>query len=71
VQGVRVLLDISAAYIVKAEMTDADGDRTELHFANVKINADPGELELKVPAGTKTTRPLDGLQSPPNRGKSS
>lgn len=61
VQEVRVLLDANAGYIVRAEMTDADGDRTVLHFSQIKLNVDPGKLELTVPAGTKVVHPLEGL----------
>jgi outer membrane lipoprotein-sorting protein len=68
IQDVRVLLDESAAYIVKAEMTDADGDRTVLQFTDVKVNADTGDLDLKIPAGAKVTRPLEGLNAAPGRG---
>jgi len=62
VQEVRVLLDANAGYIVRAEMTDADGDRTVLHFSQIKLNVDPGKLELTVPAGTKVVHPLEGLE---------
>ena len=65
VQEVRVLLDIEAGYIVQAELTDADGDRTIIQFHNIRVNADVGDLELKVPPGTKFTRPMDGLQGVP------
>jgi len=65
IQEVRVLLDESAAYIVKAEMTDADGDRTVLRFTDVKVNVDTGDLDLKIPAGAKVTRPLEGLNAAP------
>ena len=64
IQEVRVLLDESAAYIVKAEMIDADGDRTVLRFTDAKVNADTGDLDLKLPAGAKVTRPLEGLNAP-------
>jgi outer membrane lipoprotein-sorting protein len=63
VEEVRVLLDVAAGYIVRAEMTDADGDRTVLKFTQVKLGVDPGDLELKVPAGANVTRPLEGLQT--------
>ena len=62
VQEVRVLLDAQAGYIVRAEMTDADGDRTVLHFSQIKLNVDPGKLELTVPAGTKIVHPLEGME---------
>jgi outer membrane lipoprotein-sorting protein len=67
VQDVRVLLDIAGAYMIRAELTDADGDRTAIHFLNAKINADVGEMDLKVPAGTKTVRPLEGLENRPDK----
>ena len=70
VQRVRVLLDIAAGYIVQFEMTDADGDRTLIHFLNPKLNAEVGELDLKIPAGMKIVRPLEGLPAPsPDRGR--
>ncbi len=67
VQEVRVLLDVAAAHIVQAELTDADGDRTVIRFSNVQVNADVGDLDLKLPPGTKITRPLEGL--PAGRSK--
>jgi outer membrane lipoprotein-sorting protein len=70
VQEVRVLLDIGGGYIVQAEFTDADGDRTVIQFRNIAANADVGDLELKVPPGTKFTRPLEGMKDlPPARSK--
>jgi outer membrane lipoprotein-sorting protein len=65
VQEVRVLLDSAGGYIVQAELTDADGDRTVIQFRKVSVNAEVGDLGLKVPPGTKFTRPLEGLQEPP------
>ena len=62
VQKVRVLLDFPAAYIVKAEITDTDGDRTLLSFSNVQINANVGDLDLTVPPGTAVSHPLEGLE---------
>ncbi|HWE05958.1 MAG TPA: outer membrane lipoprotein carrier protein LolA [Rhizomicrobium sp.] len=70
VQEVRVLLDVAAGNIVQAELTDADGDRTVIRFSNAQVNVDVGELELKLPPGTKVTRPLEGLRgAPPGRSK--
>ena len=72
VQQVRVLLDISGAYVVKAEVTDGDGDRTVLSFPEVRLNADVGDLTLSVPPGTTVTHPLEGMdgQNPPPRNSS-
>lgn len=61
IQQVRVLLDVQTASMVKAEVTDSDGDRTVLSFSNVQLNVDVGDLGLKVPPGTTVTHPLDGL----------
>lgn len=61
VQRVRVLLDVAGAYIMKAEVTDGDGDRTVLSFRDVQVNAALGDLALAVPPGTAVTRPLEGL----------
>lgn len=65
VQYVRVLLDVAQGYIVRAEMSDADGERTVLSFSNVQLNADVGDLKLVVPPGTRVTHPLEGLQGSP------
>lgn len=61
VKQVRVLLDVSNAYIIKAEVTDGDGDRTVLSFRDVQLNADVGDLALIVPPGTTVKHPLEGL----------
>ena len=72
VSQVRVLLDTENAHIVVAEVIDGDGERTVLSFKNVQINPDVGDLELRVPAGTKVSHPLEGLgpQGPAAQGKS-
>ena len=63
VDEVRVTLDVAAAYVVRVEMDDADGDRTVIRFADVKTNTGlkDSELYLTLPAGTKVSRPLDGV----------
>jgi outer membrane lipoprotein-sorting protein len=61
VEEVRVLLDADQGCMVKAEVLDGDGDKTSLTFLNVKLNADAGDLNLAVPAGTRVTKPLEGL----------
>jgi len=62
ITSVRVLMDASVPCIKKLSMLDADGDRTEIEFKNVQINADIDDaaLELKVPPGTRVSRPLGG-----------
>jgi outer membrane lipoprotein-sorting protein len=64
VKQVRVLLDRKTGAIQLAENTDADGDRTVLTFSNLKLDAklDADALDLTVPAGTRQTHPLEGMQ---------
>jgi outer membrane lipoprotein-sorting protein len=69
VQQVRVLLDVGHACLVKAEITDSDGERTLLSFSDVRINVDVGELGLTVPTGTKISHPLEGLEGSPSQRK--
>jgi outer membrane lipoprotein-sorting protein len=42
------------------EMVDADGDRTTVHFEDVKLNTGlkESDLALKTPSGTKVSYPL-------------
>jgi outer membrane lipoprotein-sorting protein len=63
VEEVKVLLDRRTGFIVRAENTDADGDRTVLTFSNVKVDTALSDesLRLDVPAGTKISRPLDSM----------
>jgi outer membrane lipoprotein-sorting protein len=65
VKQVRVLLDNRKACIIKAEVTDGDGDRTVLSFKDVQLNGDVGDLALSVPPGTAVTHPLEGLDGQP------
>jgi outer membrane lipoprotein-sorting protein len=62
VEEVRVTLDVAAAYVVRVEMDDADGDRTVIRFGDVKTNTGLKDLELNLvlPPGTKVSRPLEG-----------
>ena len=72
VKQVRVLLDVSQACIMKAEVTDGDDDRTMLSFKDVQLNADVGDLALVVPPGTAVSHPMEGLDgaSPQSQGPS-
>jgi outer membrane lipoprotein-sorting protein len=72
VKQVRVLLDVRNACIMRAEVTDGDGDRTVLSFRDVRLNADVGDLALVVPPGTSVSHPLEGLsgQPPQSQGPS-
>lgn len=69
VKQVRVLLDIHKACIMKAEVTDGDGDRTVLSFKDVQVNADVGDLSLVVPPGTAVSHPLEGLGGQPSQSQ--
>ena len=64
VDEVRVTLDVAAAYVVRVEMDDADGDRTVIRFGDVMTNTGTKdtELNLVLPAGTKVSRPFDGAK---------
>lgn len=69
---VVVLLDVQRGLILRAEMTDADGDRTQIVFSNIQVNTGlkDGDVTLHVPESAQVTRPLDGLgSSPPPQGK--
>jgi outer membrane lipoprotein-sorting protein len=63
VDHVRVLLDVKAAHILKAETVDSDDDRTVITFSDVKLNAGlkDADLDLVLPPGTKVSRPLDAV----------
>jgi outer membrane lipoprotein-sorting protein len=63
VQEVNVLLDRRSGFIVRAENTDADGDRTVLTFSNVKVDGGLADdaLRLDIPADVKVSRPLDAM----------
>lgn len=67
VDEVRVTLDVSAAYVLRVEMFDADGDRTVIRFSDVKTDTGlkDAELNLVVPTGTKVSRPLEGVRGNP------
>jgi outer membrane lipoprotein-sorting protein len=62
VQEVFVSLDVKAAYINMAEVTDSDGERTVLSFSNVSLNPRIGDLTLAVPPDTRITHPLQALE---------
>jgi outer membrane lipoprotein-sorting protein len=72
VDFVRVLLDRTTGFIVIAENTDADGERTMLAFSSVRTDTGVKDdaMQLDVPPGTKVTHPLEGLgSSPPPTGR--
>ena len=66
VHDVRVLLDVRAACVVRAEMIDSDDEKTVLSFSNIQVNVDVGDLSLNVPPGTRISHPLEALE----RGRS-
>jgi outer membrane lipoprotein-sorting protein len=67
VDQVLVVLDAAAACVASVEVDDADGDRTVIRFSDVKLNAGlkDADVALTVPAGTKESRPLAGVQGDP------
>lgn len=62
VQEVRVILD-GRGLVWEFEMTDADGERTIIHFRNLKtdVGLKPEDVDLTVPEGTKVVKPLENL----------
>ncbi len=69
VSRVRVVLDASVPCVSVIEILDADGERTEIRFTEVRTNTGvkDSELTLEVPAGTRVSRPMGGA---PDRGPS-
>ena len=61
---VDVVLNTTTAFMVRAAMVDADGDRTVVSFSNIRPNTglEPKDLELTVPADTQIVRPLAGFE---------
>ena len=68
--SVTVMIDVDHGYILAFELIDSDGERTVIHFTNVKTNThlEKDQLNLKLPADVKTVRPLENLGAPPKRG---
>lgn len=64
VEEVHVTLDVHTACVTRVEMFDTDGDRTVIQFTDVKTNTGikDADLDLALPAGTKVSRPLDGVR---------
>ena len=60
VASVKVLIDESLPAATKLIMTDLEGERTEILFTNIRLNAGvkEDELELKLPEGVRISRPL-------------
>jgi outer membrane lipoprotein-sorting protein len=63
IDSVQVLLDVQQGYILRAEMLDADGDRTVITFSNISTGTRPPDdsLKIELPPDVKITRPLEGL----------
>jgi outer membrane lipoprotein-sorting protein len=62
VAQVRVIVDGTTGIGRFVEITDADGEVTVMRFTNVKTGTGlkDEDLDLKVPAGTSVSRPLQG-----------
>ena len=67
IERIRVLLETGRGLIVRMEMLDADGDRTEISFSRIRTNVGlKGEqLRIDAPADVKVTRPLAELEGTP------
>lgn len=64
VDEVRVLIDEDEGYILRFEMTDADGDRTVIAFSGIQTNTKlpQSEMELALPSDVRISRPLEALE---------
>ncbi len=73
VQQVRVALDEQHGYLLRMEMTDIDEERTVIVFDRHRVNTgiDGEALELQVPAGTRTVRPLEDVRGRNSQSDSS
>lgn len=73
VQQVRVALDEQHGYLLRMEMTDIDDERTVIDFDRHRVNTgiDSDALELEVPAGTRTVRPLEDVRGRNSQSDSS
>jgi len=62
----QVLIDVKTAFCRQMRFVDVDGDRTILYFRNIKFNSGlkDADLELKVPGGTRISRPLKPVKAP-------
>ena len=60
----RILIDRETGCVVEAEVIYPDHDRLGLKFTNIRLNKgiELDELELKVPAGTTISRPLEAKE---------
>ncbi len=60
IERVHVIVDRQSACALRAEMFDADGDRTVIEFDDVKVNTglEARDVELVVPAGVAESHPL-------------
>ncbi len=68
IASVRVLIDESIPAVLRIEIEDVDGERTEIWFRDIKVNVavDDREMKLDVPPGVRRVHPLspgsDGAQ---------
>ncbi len=62
VTRVRVVLDSHVPCVRIIDIEDADGERTEIRFSEVRVNTGvrEAELMLDVPPGTRVSRPRGG-----------
>jgi outer membrane lipoprotein-sorting protein len=69
VDHVTVLIDADRGFILAFQLIDADGERTVIHFTNVKTNQnlEDARLQLALPADVKTVHPLENLGTPPKK----
>ena len=66
IDRIRVRLNEAVGVVEHFDLTDPDGERTEITFTDPKLNTGltAKDLDLTPPAGTKTMRPLDPAAAP-------
>jgi outer membrane lipoprotein-sorting protein len=64
VERVRVLLDEERTIASRIDITDADGEVTEMRFSDIRTGdiVKDEDLRLVVPAGTRESRPAEGAR---------
>lgn len=67
IETVDVVIERESSYVVRAELRDADGDRTVLIFSDIRVNTGltDGDMQLALAPGTKVVRPLAGKAEAP------
>lgn len=68
-KSIAVDVEVATGVARRIDMTDSQGDRTLFQLSEIRVNTGMSEQEitLKLPAGTRISRPLSGKESPDGR----